>query len=481
MPGFFLPCNNRVSAKAGSKFFARMRLMSIPDLPSAQPPVYSVSQLNKAVRNLLEGHFPLIWVEGEISNLARPTSGHFYFSLKDEQAQVRCAMFRNRNMLLRFKPENGMQVKIRARVSLYEGRGEFQLIAEHMEEAGYGALQRAFEELKQKLFDEGLFSEEYKRPVPEFPHRLGVITSATGAALRDILHVLKRRYPLLPVLIYPVPVQGDEAAPAIVRALKQANEMKACDLLILARGGGSLEDLWAFNEEAVARAIHGSHIPIISGVGHETDFTIADFVADLRAPTPSAAAELASPNQEELLKQFIRYGSYLADFINRLMEKKSQDLEHLQTRLIQQHPLRRIEQHALRIDELEQRLLRGWDNTLRYQELRLAQVRQSLLAQNPTQRLQKLSARLERLQLRLDQGITLKMQNTMNHLAEIGRALNAYSPLATLDRGYALVTQEQNLIRSIAQVRTGDRVTTRLSDGSLECRIEDISSDLDSE
>jgi len=455
--------------------------MSIPNLQSTQPPVYSVSQLNKAVRTLLEGHFPLIWVEGEISNLARPASGHCYFSLKDEQAQVRCAMFRNRNMLLRFKPENGMQVKIRARVSLYEGRGEFQLIAEHMEEAGYGALQRAFEALKQKLSDEGLFSEEYKLPVPEFAQRLGVITSATGAALRDILHVLKRRYPLLPVVIYPVPVQGDDAAPAIVQALLRANDTDTCDLLILARGGGSLEDLWAFNEESVARAIHNSHIPIISGVGHETDFTIADFVADVRAPTPSVAAELASPNQEEVFNQFVSYESYLFDLINRLSENKSQSLEHLQRRLIQQHPLRRIEQHSLRIDELEQRLLRGWDNTLRHQELRLTGLRQSLLSQNPAHSLQKLNARLEQVRLRLDQGMTLRMQNTMNHLAEIGRALNAYSPLATLDRGYALVTQEQDLIRSVAQVKTGDLVTTRLSDGSLECRIEDISSDLDPE
>jgi len=458
-----------------------MRPMSIPNLQSTQPPVYSVSQLNKAVRTLLEGHFPLIWVEGEISNLARPASGHCYFSLKDEQAQVRCAMFRNRNMLLRFKPENGMQVKIRARVSLYEGRGEFQLIAEHMEEAGYGALQRAFEALKQKLSDEGLFSVEYKLPVPEFAQRLGVITSATGAALRDILHVLKRRYPLLPVLIYPVPVQGDDAAPAIVQALLRANDTDTCDLLILARGGGSLEDLWAFNEESVARAIHNSHIPIISGVGHETDFTIADFVADVRAPTPSVAAELASPNQEEVFSQFVSYESYLFDLINRLSENKSQSLEHLQRRLIQQHPLRRIEQHSLRIDELEQRLLRGWDNTLRHQELRLTGLRQSLLSQNPAHSLQKLNARLEQLRLRLDQGMTLRMQNTLNHLAEIGRALNAYSPLATLDRGYALVTQERDLIRSVAQVKTGDLVTTRLSDGSMECRIENISSDLDPE
>ncbi len=457
-----------------------MRFMSIPELQYSQP-VYSVSELNKAARNLLEGHFPLIWVEGELSNLARPASGHWYFSLKDEQAQVRCAMFRNRNMLLRFKPENGMQVKIRARVSLYEGRGEFQLIAEHMEAAGFGALQRAYDALKQRLAHEGLFSEEHKKSLPRFPRRLGVITSATGAALRDILHVLKRRYPLLPVLIYPVPVQGDEAAPAIVRALEQANDSANCDLLVLARGGGSLEDLWAFNEESVARAIHDSQIPIISGVGHETDFTIADFVADVRAPTPSAAAEIASPNQQEILNQFIRYESYLNDLIVIKIDKYLQILEHLKTRLKQQHPLRRIEQHALRIDELERRLSRGWENTLRHQGLRLDRLRQSLLSQNPAQQLQKLNARLEPLRLRLDQGITLKMQHTMNHLAEIGRALNAYSPLATLDRGYALITREQELIKSVSQVETGDHVITRLSDGSLECRIEAISTKLDSD
>jgi len=451
--------------------------MSVPDLQSSQPPVYSVSQLNRAVRTLLEGKFPLIWVEGEISNLTRPASGHMYFSLKDEQAQVRCAMFRNRNMLLRFKPENGMQVKVRARVSLYEGRGEFQLIAEHLEEAGFGALQRAFELLKQKLSEEGLFAEAHKQPLPEFPRRVGVITSATGAALRDILHVLKRRFPLLPVLIYPVPVQGEGAAPAIVQALENASKTLACDILILARGGGSLEDLWAFNEESVARAIYDCSLPVITGIGHETDFSIADFVADQRAPTPSAAAELASPNQGEILNQVISYSRYLYDLIERVKRQKQQNLEHLRMRLLQQHPQRRMEQLALRIDELEQRLSRGWDTMLRQQQFRLSGLHQSLQLHNPTQRLKQLKADQEKIRLRLDQSITLRLRVAINRLAEASRALDAYSPLATLDRGYALISRDNTLVKSISQVSPGDTVTARLSDGSLECRVENLSTD----
>ena len=251
--------------------------------------VYSVSELNQTIRGLLESEFPLIWVEGEISNLAQPSSGHMYFSLKDESAQVRCAMFRGRNQFLRFTPENGQKVVIRARVSLYEARGEFQLIAEHMEDAGAGALQRAFEELKARLAAEGLFDESLKQDIPELPTRIGVITSPTGAAIRDVLSVLQRRFPAIPVLVYPVPVQGDGAAEKIVATLQLASKRKDCDVLLLVRGGGSLEDLWSFNEEIVARAIVASEIPVVCGVGHEVDFTIADFAADVRAPTPSAA------------------------------------------------------------------------------------------------------------------------------------------------------------------------------------------------
>jgi exodeoxyribonuclease VII large subunit len=273
--------------------------MEIDSQPTTSREIYSISELNSEARVLLEKRFPLIWVEGEISNLARPASGHIYFSLKDEAAQVRCAMFKMHNRLVNFQPKNGQQVLARVRISLYEARGEFQLIVEHMEETGDGALRRQFELLKQKLFEEGLFDEAHKQALPFLPTQLGVITSPSGAAIRDILSVLKRRFPGIPVLIYPVPVQGTEAPQAIVESIHSAAKCQDCDLLILARGGGSLEDLWAFNEETVARAINACPIPIVTGIGHEIDFTIADFVADYRAPTPSAAAEFISPDHTE--------------------------------------------------------------------------------------------------------------------------------------------------------------------------------------
>jgi exodeoxyribonuclease VII large subunit len=288
--------------------------------------IYSVSQLNDQVKDLLEHSFPPLWVEGEISNFSCPASGHWYLSLKDSQAQVRCAMFRNRNQGLGFQPKNGLQVLARGRPGLYAPRGEFQLILDQIEPAGEGALRRAFELLKQKLQAEGLFDETYKQALPTVPDRIGIITSPTGAALRDILNVLRRRFPLGQVVIYPVPVQGTEAAPAIVRALKTAAERQECDLLVVARGGGSLEDLWAFNEESVARAIHACPLPVVSGVGHEIDFTIADFVADLRAPTPSAAAELVSPDVAEWRTRLLRLPAQLAVQQGRRLQQLGQSL-----------------------------------------------------------------------------------------------------------------------------------------------------------
>ncbi|MEW5972932.1 MAG: exodeoxyribonuclease VII large subunit, partial [Pseudomonadota bacterium] len=260
------------------------------------PSPLTVSSLVREIRALLEGNFPLVLVEGEISNLARPGSGHLYFTLKDAGAQLRCAMFRNRASLLRFRPQDGAHVLVRARITVYEPRGDLQLVVEHIEEAGLGALQRAFEQLKHRLAAEGLFEATRKRPLPALPHRIGIITSPSGAAVRDVLHVLERRFPMIPLRVYPTSVQGAGAADEIVAALRRANEDGDCDVLLLVRGGGSLEDLWPFNEERVARAIAASQLPVISGVGHETDFTIADFVADARAPTPSAAASLAVPD-----------------------------------------------------------------------------------------------------------------------------------------------------------------------------------------
>ena len=321
--------------------------------------VLTVSRLNAAVEVLLEDSFPLVWVEGEVSNLARPRSGHLYFTLKDDAAQVRCAMFRNRNLLLGFRPADGTQVLLRARVSLYTQRGEFQLVVEHMEESGEGALRRRFEEVRKQLQSEGLFADERKRPLPRFPRRLGVITSPTGAALRDILHVLERRFPSLAVLVYPVPVQGEAAPGQIVRQLHVAGDRDECDVLIVGRGGGSLEDLWAFNEEVVARAIADCPIPVVSAVGHETDITIADLAADLRAPTPSAAAEMVSPDGLELSKRLADLQAGLVRSQRRRLQHLSQRMDWLERRIGAQHPRRRLEPVRERAAQLRARLHRA--------------------------------------------------------------------------------------------------------------------------
>jgi exodeoxyribonuclease VII large subunit len=355
---------------------------------SVEQEIYSVSELNSETRELIEGSFPLIWVEGEISNFARPASGHWYFTLKDEAAQVRCAMFRMRNRLIRFTPSNGMQVLVRAQVSLYEARGEFQLIAEHMEEAGAGALRRRFDALKHKLAEEGLFDEERKQPIPEVPLCIGVITSPSGAAIRDVLSVLQRRFPLIPVVVYPVPVQGDGAAQQIARLIKRVNQRKECDVVILCRGGGSLEDLWSFNEEVVARAIDKSRIPIVCGVGHEIDFTIADFVADLRAPTPSAAAELITPNQQEWLDLLKGLQNRLTSLTKQALIGQQQRLQWLGKRL--QHPRQRLLAQAQRLDELEQRLTKATDHYLRHARAALGALHARLLHYSPAQQVREL-------------------------------------------------------------------------------------------
>ncbi|RMD80440.1 MAG: exodeoxyribonuclease VII large subunit, partial [Gammaproteobacteria bacterium] len=322
--------------------------------------VYSVSQLNREARALLEEGFPLpVWVEGELSNLARPSSGHLYFTLKDEGAQVRCAMFRGRNRHLAFRPENGMQVLALGRIGLYEPRGDFQLVVEELEEAGEGHLRRELERLKRRLAAEGLFDASLKRPLPPFPRRIGVVTSPTGAALRDVLSVLRRRWALARVLVYPVPVQGAAAAPAIAEALALASARADCQVLILTRGGGSLEDLWAFNEEAVVRAIRACALPVVSAVGHEIDWTLADLAADRRAPTPSAAAELVSPDAAELLGLLQARLGHLAQAAGRRLALAGERHRAARRRLLVQHPGRRLQRGAQRLDELELRLGRA--------------------------------------------------------------------------------------------------------------------------
>ncbi|WP_455223352.1 exodeoxyribonuclease VII large subunit [Kaarinaea lacus] len=428
--------------------------------------IYSVSQLNSEVRALIEENFASVWVQGEISNLARPSSGHIYFSLKDESAQVRCAMFRMSNRLLKFKPQDGMQVLVRANVSLYETRGDYQLVVDYMEESGYGLLQRKFEELKAKLAEQGLFNVEHKQEIPAFPSRIGVITSPSGAAIRDVLSVLKRRFPAIPILVYPIPVQGDDAPPKIVRMIKKACQRKECDVLILTRGGGSLEDLWAFNDERVARAIFECSIPVVCGVGHEVDVTIADFVADVRAPTPSAAAELVSPNRDEWLLRVKRMGIQLLSVQNQKLVQSQQKLAWLAKRI--QHPQQRIQRIAQRVDELEQRLTHIHRIQQHARISRLTALRHRLQQTSPAQRLQKLAFSRQALEQRLQNIINKKLDSGKHQLITLSRALEAVSPLATLGRGYAIVRKaDGSIVRDAKSLKIGEQLATQLQYGNV--------------
>ncbi len=389
--------------------------------------VLKVSQVNLLARKILETNFPRILVSGEISNLVKPSSGHIYFSLKDESAQVRAVMFRQYNLGLKFTPQNGTQVIVTAEVSLYEARGDYQLIVSRMELAGAGMLYAKFLQLKEKLATEGLFEPKYKKPLPKLPETIGVITSPTGAVIRDIVSVLRRRFPSVAIIIYPVLVQGQEAASNIVAALEKANIRKECEVLILARGGGSIEDLWPFNEEIVARAIFASHIPIVSAVGHETDFTIADFVADVRAPTPSAAAELVVPDQQEWLKTLEHFKHRLLHLMHHKLHHLNLLFTNLKNRL--QHPAYYLAEKSQRLDDYERRLILAMEHKLIY---------------------------------------------CKQHLAKLSAALNAISPLATLTRGYAIVSKDEAIISSVSNVNVGDHVNTKLKDGSLQCLVQQI-------
>lgn len=439
-----------------------------------QRELYSVSRLNREARAVLEGHFPLLWVEGEISNLARPRSGHIYFSLKDEFAQVRCAMFRMRVGNLRFTPKDGMQVMARVRIGLYEPRGDFQLQVEHMEESGDGALRRAFEALKQRLDQEGLFEAARKRPLPAIPKCIGVVTSPSGAAIRDILTVLRRRFPAIPVVIYPTAVQGEGAANEIAAQIQLAGRRSECDVLIVGRGGGSLEDLWAFNEEVVARAIYASPLPVISAVGHEVDVTISDFVADLRAATPSAAAELLSPDRVEWLETLQRIENRLGRTLQQQFKQQQQRLIWLKKRL--RDPAQQLQQRSQRLDELELRLAKAQTNRLHHLQARLRTGDARLQRHNPLLRLQQLRQTEQQLSLRLRQSWQQRLKQLQLRLAGQVGALEAISPLATLNRGYAIVQDEQNrVIRDSREVKQGDTVRTRLHHGELLCRVEESS------
>jgi exodeoxyribonuclease VII large subunit len=449
--------------------------MDLIDISHTQE-IYTVSQLNREVRFMLEDGFALLWIEGEISNFAAPHSGHWYFSLKDANAQVRCAMFRPQNRRLTVTPKDGMHVIIKARVSLYEGRGDFQLLVEHLEDAGVGKLQKEFEALKKKLSDAGLFNPAHKKSLPIFPQCIGVITSPTGAAIRDILSVLKRRFPSAPIIIYPTLVQGESASAAIVKALQTANRRQECDVLILARGGGSLEDLWSFNEENVARAIYDSNIPIISGVGHEIDFTIADFVADVRAATPSAAAELVAPDRSELLASINVDKNHLSRLMKQKLQSFQQQLLWTKKHLSQQHPKRRLTEQQQRLDYCEVALTRFQIKLLTAFASRIANLKERLSANTPKHIIRNVTYQLTLQHQQLQNAMISAMQNHQKTLGNLAAKLDALSPLATLKRGFAIATIDKThqIIRKTSQVTIDDQVNVRLTEGVLICVVKEI-------
>ena len=444
-----------------------------PDEPDARQ-VYTVSQLNREVGQLLKSGFPPLWLEGEISNLARPASGHLYFSVKDRSSQLRCAMFRRENSRLNFRPDNGEAVLCRGRVGLYEPRGDYQFIVEHMEQAGEGRLRQAFEQLKRKLAAEGLFDAATKQAPPRLPGRIGVITSPSGAALRDILNVLGRRFAAVPVRLYPVAVQGEGAADQIVAALELANERRDCDVLILARGGGSLEDLQAFNEERVARAVHASALPVICGVGHEIDFSIADFAADLRAPTPSGAAELAVPDAATWQRSYVELAERLARGLRRSLADRRTRCAWLDRRVRLLHPGHQLRQRAQRLDELEQRLRRAAAAAFERRGNRATGLAERLLRWDPRPRIADGRVRTQDARGRLNGATRRFLEAAERRLEALDRALRAVGPQSTLERGYAIVaTSDGDIVRSAAVVTAGQRLSVRVADGSFDATVSD--------
>ena len=455
--------------------------MSEPRPPAAADPfaldVYTVSRLNLDARAVLEEAFSTVWIEGEISNLARPRSGHVYFTLKDESCQVRCAMFRMYNRTLPFAPEDGMQVLAHARVSLYPERGEFQLIVQYMEEAGAGALRRTFDALKSRLGAEGLFDAAHKRPLPVLPRCVGVVTSPTGAAVRDVLSVLGRRFPAVPVVIHPVPVQGAGAAEAIARMIERACERAECDVLILARGGGSLEDLWAFNEEVVARAIYRASIPIVTGVGHEVDFTIADLVADLRAPTPSAAAESIVPDAGEWTARYGGFESRLVAVMRRGLGSRRDAVRMLAKRLV--HPRRRLFDHSQRLDTATSGLSRAALAGLRERRARLSTVAARFARHAPDRTVATHRARCEELRGRLWRATRAAFAGRRSRVGALERALGAFGPQATLERGYSILLRgaDREVVSRASEVRSGERLHARLARGALDLDVAAVEPD----
>lgn len=435
--------------------------------------VLSPSQLNTLARSLLEDAFPVVFVEGELGNVSRPASGHLYFTLRDARAQVRCALFKPKSQWLRFQPREGLKVLARGRLTLYEARGDYQLILDTLEEAGEGALRRAFDALKARLEAEGLFDAARKRPLPGYVRRLGVITSPSGAAVRDVLSVLSRRFPLVEVDILPVPVQGEGAAAQITDTLRRAAASGRHDVLLLARGGGSLEDLWAFNDEGLARAIAASPVPVVSAIGHETDFSLSDFVADLRAPTPSAAAELLVPDRSDLTLRLEGLHRRLNGLHGNRLRQHAQRADRAMLRLTALRPQARLDACRARRDEALRRLQAAWRERAQRHAATLRHANAVLNAVRPQRRLQALGERLQLLRLRPQGAMARRLQRDALHLRGLARSLDAVSPLATIARGYAILQDDSGrVVRSIGDARAGERLEARLQDGTLAVRVE---------
>ncbi|EKA4469784.1 exodeoxyribonuclease VII large subunit [Vibrio parahaemolyticus] len=434
--------------------------------------IFTVSRLNAEVRLLLENEMGIVWLVGEISNFSAPVSGHWYLTLKDSRAQVKCAMFRGNNRRVTFKPANGNQVLVKARLSLYEPRGDYQLIIESMQPEGDGRLQQEFEELKMKLAAEGLFAQTNKLPLPEHPKRVGIITSKTGAALYDILDVLKRRDPSLPVVIYPTMVQGDDAAIQIAQAIGRANSRNECDVLIVGRGGGSLEDLWCFNNEILARTIAASQIPIISAVGHEVDMTIADFVADVRAPTPSAAAELVSRDNSHKDQSLVAKQHKLASAMRYYLAQQKQQSAQLLHRLERQHPSYQLQRQSQQLDELDMRLRRAMQRFIDTRQQAVERKHHRLQLNSPVKHLAQQKSRLERVEHKLLDVMDRKLLTMRHQLAIAAEKLDTVSPLATLKRGYSITQTDQGkVVTSADDVKTGDLLVTRLANGEIHSTV----------
>lgn len=439
-------------------------------------PIYTVSQLTNEIKNLLERNFEYIWVEGEISNLRVPTSGHVYFTLKDETAQIRAVMFRLQSRLLKFDPVDGLQVISYGRISVYEPRGEYQLIVDYLEPKGLGALQLAFEQLKEKLAQEGLFDPAHKKPIPRLPQRIGIVTSPTGAAIRDMLKIIERRYANVHILIYPVRVQGPGAAQEIAQAIKELNEWPNIDVIIVGRGGGSLEDLWAFNEEIVARAIFSSQVPVISAVGHEIDYTIADFVADLRAPTPSAAAELVVQEKIELLDGLANLNNRLWHNFRSFLEIKKEKLHSLLYRLID--PRKKLSDQRLRIDDLSNRLFKAIRQVLLKKKEIFQLKKDSLFLHHPGRQISQVSLRLQQLfrqMILAEKGeIRLLRQKWQSWVEK----LNTLNPLAILERGYSItwLLPRGEIVKDASLLKPEDEVRVKVHKGEFRAKVEEITS-----